>query len=288
MNWKDSLIATSVAVSWLCAFPSAQVGGGGTGEPDQTWVGQRIVMRRGWGAVYVGGETRAKTAVGINIVSPVSRVEGSRLWIASTGGDTTGWIDARDVVVLSDALTFFTAAIARDSNNWDAYLRRAEAKHALNDREGATRDYTKAIELHPMESFLYLRRARHYGTLKACAAELRDLEQALLLVPRSTRQDYNLSAELYSLESGVYATCPDESVHNPQRAIAAAQRAVALDRSRPTLLTILAAAYATAGDFTEAVKHQRLALASRQFPPSYRSDAENQLHRYEERLQRQR
>jgi hypothetical protein len=185
MNWKDSLIAASVAVFWLSAFPSAQVGGGGTSEPDQTWVGQRIVMLRGWGAVYVGGETRAKTAVGINIVSPISRVEGSRLWIASTGGDTTGWIEARDVVLLSDALT-------------------------------------------------------------------------------------------------------DETVHNPQRAIAAAQRAVALDRSRPTLLTILAAAHATAGDFTEAVKHQRLALASRQFPPSYRSDAENQLHTYEEHLQRQR
>src|SRR5262245_26757891 len=149
MNWKDSLITASVAVFWLSAFPSAQVGGGGTGEPGQTWVGQRIVMLRGWGAVHVGGETRAKTAVGINIVSPVSRVEGSRLWIASTGGDMTGWIDARDVVLLSDALPLFTAAIARDSHDWDAYLRRAEAKHALNDREGATRDYTKAIELHP-------------------------------------------------------------------------------------------------------------------------------------------
>ncbi|MDB5440026.1 MAG: Tetratricopeptide repeat protein [Caulobacteraceae bacterium] len=238
-------------------------------------------MLHGWGAVHIGGKTRARTAVGINIVSPVERVEGSHLWIASTGGDASGWVEAKDVVLLADAIPLFTAAIARDGADWDAYLRRAEAEHALNDREAATRDYTKAIELHPAEAFLYLRRARHFATLKACSSELRDLEQALSLVPKSARQDYNLSAELYSLESGVYAACPDDAVRSPARAITAAQRAVSLDHSRPTLLTILAAAYASNGEFDEAAKRQRQALQSKQFPPGYRADAEGQLHEYE-------
>jgi tetratricopeptide (TPR) repeat protein len=284
MNWKYSLLVVEVALFSLSALLKEQDTGPARGAPDRSWVGQRIVMLHGWGAIHVGNETRARTAVGINLVSAVTRVEGPRVWVASTGADATGWIGARDALLLSDGISFFTAAIARDSNDWDAYLRRAEVEHALNDRESATRDYTKAIELHPAESFLYLRRARHYGTLKACKPELRDLEQAITLVPRSARQDYNLTAELYSLESGVYATCPDPTLRDPKQAVATARRAVALDRSRPTLLTILANAYASTGDFARAVNYQQQALRSKQFPSGYRSDAEGQLHTYEQRL----
>ena len=284
MNWKYLLIALEVVLFSHNIFTRAQSADSTRGEPDQSWVGQRIVMLHGWGAVHVGNETRAKTVVGINIVSVVTRVEERRLWVASTGADITGWITTRDVVLLSDGISFFTAAIARNNNDWDAYLRRAEVEHALNDRDSATSDYTKAIELHPTESFLYLRRARHYATLKACSLELRDLEQAITLVPHSARQDYNLTAELYGQESGVYASCPDPTIHDPQKAVATARRAVSLDRSRPTLLTILANAYAGEGDFANAVRYQQQALRSKQFPPGYRQNAESQLHTYEQRL----
>src|SRR5215470_4018792 len=56
-------------------------------EPDQTWVGQRIIMLRGWGEVHHHENDRPRTAVGINIVTPVVRIEGNRLWLSSTGGD---------------------------------------------------------------------------------------------------------------------------------------------------------------------------------------------------------
>jgi len=251
-------------------------------KPDQTWVGQRIVRLRGWGEVHHADNDHARTVVGINLVTPVVRVCGNRIWVSSTGGDDFGWISTKNALLLSDALSYFNSILQNNPRDWDAYLRRAEAEHSLNQRDAATADYTNAIELHPSEAFLYLRRGRHYHTLKDCEKELRDYADALKRVPTSARQGYNLKAELYSLESGVYSGCANAEYRNPPRAIATARRAIFLDGSRPTLLTVLAVAYASAEDYADAIKVQRKALASSKFPPGYREDGERQLHRYEQ------
>lgn len=62
--------------------------------------------------------------------------------------------------------------------------------------------------------------------------------------------------------------------------LALARQAVDEDPSRATLVTVLAAAYAQAGDFANAVKAQRQALARPDFPPGYRDEAERALARY--------
>src|SRR5467141_186639 len=125
---------------------------------DSGWAGQRIVMLKGMGEVHSPlDSTHVASAVGINLVTSVVRVEGHRLWVVSTGGGDSGWVDSADARRLPEAISYFTAMIERDPRNWDAYLRRAEAEHALNQRQVATFDYNKAIDLHPSEAFLYLR-----------------------------------------------------------------------------------------------------------------------------------
>jgi tetratricopeptide (TPR) repeat protein len=250
----------------------------------QGWVDRPIVMLRGFGSVHQGKRGSVTTAVGINIVSVVSKVVGQRLWVSSTGGDSSGWVDVRDVVPLPDSISYFNSLIARNDLDWDAYLRRAEAEHALNQGSAATSDYAKAIELHPNEAFLYLRRGRHYNTLKDCKDELADFETAIKLAASSAKQGYNLTAELYSLESGVYSSCPDTSYRDPRLAISTARHAVSLDGSRPTLRTILATALANSGDYRSAVKYQRKAINSLKFPPRYLEDAKRQLNKYEQSL----
>jgi len=250
----------------------------------QELVGQRIIMLRGWAAVRHADNDRPRTSVGINLVSEVVRVEGDRVWVGSTGGDDSGWLDRKDVLPLSEAIAYFDQLIQKNARDWGAYLRRAEVKHALNQRESATADYTRAIELHPTEAFLYLRRGRHLITRRICDGAMRDFSEAIRLAPTSVRQDYNLTAELYSLQSGVYASCPDNAFRNGRRAVETAAQAVALDPSRPTLLTILAAAYASANDFSSAVQFQQRALNSSRFPSGYRDEAERQLRQYRESL----
>jgi len=77
----------------------------------------------------------------------------------------------------------------------------------------------QAIELHPAEAFLYLRRGRHYNSLRACDRALSDFDKAITLAPTSALQGYNLLVELYSLESSVYSGCPDSTRRDPRKAI---------------------------------------------------------------------
>jgi len=248
----------------------------------QTLIGQRIVMLRGMGEVRRADDhARPRSSVGINIVSPVVRVEGRRLWVLSTSGDDSGWVDSAAVLRLSDATPYFTALIERDSSDWDAYLRRAEVEHALNQQGVATADYTQAIRLHPGEAFLYLRRGRHYNTLRACANALSDFQGGIAVAPTSAPQGYNLVAELYSLESGIYASCPDSTRRDRKRAVEAILHAIALDSTRAIFWVVLASAYASSGNWRGAVGAQRRALASTRAAPSYRADWQRRLEEYE-------
>src|SRR5437899_5003689 len=251
---------------------------------DSGWVSQRIVMLKGMGEVHSPSDsTRLATAVGINLVAPISRREGQRLWIMSTSGGDSGWVDSVEVLRLADAIPYFTRLIERQPDNWDAYLRRAEAEHALNQRDAATADYSKAIELHPAEAFLYLRRGRHYNTLRACDRALSDFDKAITLAPTSAPQGYNLVVELYSLESSVYSGCPDSTRRDPRKAIDAVQRAIALDPSRGGArgFVILAGAYASSGDLAEAIKLMKQALAVPGAAPSHRKEWQRQLDEYQ-------
>src|SRR5438874_13758787 len=91
-----------------------------TGAPASTWVGQRIIMLRGYGEVHHADTDRARTAVGINIVTPVVRIESNRVWVSSTGEDDSGWLDGRDALLLSDAIPYLNTVIERNPNDWDA------------------------------------------------------------------------------------------------------------------------------------------------------------------------
>jgi tetratricopeptide (TPR) repeat protein len=242
-------------------------------------------MLHGMGAVHHAADSNdVTTAVGINLVAAIVRVDGRRLWVVATSGDDSGWVDSAAVLPLSAAIPYFSGLIARDSSAWDPYLRRAEAEHALNHRAAATGDYTRAIQLHPGEAFLYLRRGRHYMTLRACTAALADFQVALTLAPTSAPQGYDLAAELYSLESGVYSGCPDATRRDPRRALATIRHAIALDSTRATFFVILAAAYASARDWRRAVEAERRALASPRGAPQYRDEWRRQLETYERAL----
>jgi len=280
------LRARSTLTACLCLFAgSPALSQTGRVLADSGWAGQRIIMLKGMGEVHSPQDsTHVASAVGINLVTSVVRVEGHRLWVVSTSGGDSGWVDSAEARRLPEAISYFTAMIERDPGNWDAYLRRAEAEHALNERQAATFDYSKAIDLHPSEAFLYLRRGRHYNTLRACGEALNDFDKAISLAPTSAPQGYNLAAELYSLVSGVYSGCPDSTRRDPPRAVAAIQHAIALDSTRATFLVILANAYASRGDLPAAIAALKRALASPMGAPSYRSEWQRQLDEYQRAL----
>src|SRR5205809_639519 len=113
------MLATSIVALFLtpllrssCAEAGAQT------EVNDTaahWLGQRIIMLEGLAAVHIGSISESpRTVVGINLVTPVHRVEGRKLWILSTSGGDSGWVDIGSVRLLTGSLQYFDTLIARD------------------------------------------------------------------------------------------------------------------------------------------------------------------------------
>ena len=251
-------------------------------EPNSTWEGRRIVTLEGFGDYFApGADGQAKLikpgGLGVNIVAVVQRVEGDRIWIKANGAgdEPVGWVHKNNAILLDNAIPYFTSRIERNPKEWDAYLRRAESEHSLNQRDAAISDYTRAITLHPNEPFLFLRRGRDFRIAKACSQAAADFEEAARLKPQW--------AEAYNMAAGVYADCPDPARRDPKKAIALIGRAIALSPN-PTYFTVLALAYFRSGDLERAVATQREALESPGFPPGYREEALRQLQAYESAL----
>jgi tetratricopeptide (TPR) repeat protein len=283
LSFSQMVLLIAVAVSSQDCLLRAQADDSSRKKPDQTWAGQRIVTVKGFGDYFVADDNGRPRLVspgglGVNIVVVVQRVEGDRVWLKANGaGDTAvGWVNKDDVIALQDSVPYFTSLLQRNPNDWDAYLRRAESEHALNQRDTAIADYSAAIRLHPDESFLYLRRGREFRIMKLCEKAVSDFDQVIRLQPQW--------AEPYNLEAGVYSDCPETQFRSPEKAIELIEHAIALDVQHPTYLTVLALAYSRNGQIEKAVTTQRRALESPSFPPGYREEAKAQLQEYERAL----
>ena len=282
-NSSPVLAVLLFIVALLLQCAAAQSGAAVRREPNQSWDGRRIVTLKGFGDYFISADHGQAQLIrpeglGVNIVAVAERVEGNKIWIKANGeGDLpVGWVERGNAILLDDAIPYFTGLIKRDPKDWDAYLRLAEAEHALNRRESAVADYTRAIELHPDEPFLFLRRGRQWSTMNACPQAAADFEKAAQLDP--------VWAEAYNLAAGVYANCSDASYRDPAKAIALINHAIALDVEHPTYLTVLALAYFRSDEIEKAVETQRQALESPRFPPAYREEATIQLREYEKAL----
>ena len=109
----------------VCAATLAAQSGRTAPDSDTVVIGERIIMLHGLGQVHHAGKGAAPTtAVGINLVTSAVRLQGRRVWVVSTSGDDSGWVDVRDVLPLTKAVNYFTTRISRDPKDWDAYQKR--------------------------------------------------------------------------------------------------------------------------------------------------------------------
>ena len=138
-------------------------------------------------------------------------------------------------------------AIALDPTSPEAYNNRG-VLHRLQGRyEDSIKDYSKAIELFAKYAGAYANRGFALRQLGRYAESLADFEKALAYDP--------VSVEIANDAAWLLATCPEEKVRNPVRAIELADRACkSTNRENGSYLDTLAAAYAAAGKYDEAVK----------------------------------
>jgi len=134
----------------------------------------------------------------------------------------------------------------------EPYYGRARAWFRKGEYERSISDLTKVIELYPKSHKAYFYRALAEENLGRYEKAISDLNRFIEMRP-------DLPAGHNSL-AWILATCPKDELRNGNRAIEEAKKAVKLKLYSKHLDT-LAAAYAEAGKFQEAVSTQKRAIS---------------------------
>jgi tetratricopeptide (TPR) repeat protein len=142
------------------------------------------------------------------------------------------------------------------------------------DFDTAIADFTQVIQIDPKADPVYYQRASAYAGKGAYDKAVLDLTQAIQINPK------NLGA--YNDLAWILATAPQDNLRDGKKAVEYANQACQLSgwKIRATLDT-LAAAYAEAGDFENAINLENKILAIPQLPQAAEANAQSRLKLYE-------
>jgi tetratricopeptide (TPR) repeat protein len=172
------------------------------------------------------------------------------------------------------AISDFTEAIRIDPNIARAYVMRGVCYVKLRETEKAIQDCTTAIRLAPNDPAAYTARGVAYADQREYDRALQDYTAALRLA-----SEYLPACEKLAW---LRATCPRPHLRNGSGALECVRKVSghALCESAPHLET-LAAVHAENGQFEEAVRLQRKALAKREFGRDEVAEARMRLRLYQ-------
>ncbi|MCI0492238.1 MAG: tetratricopeptide repeat protein [Planctomycetes bacterium] len=176
---------------------------------------------------------------------------------------------------MGEAIRDYDRAIEQIGNDASLVLARGYAYHRLGDFDHALVDLNRSIELDNDEPDAFTRRANLHAERGDFGQALEDLEKALQLDPNW--------AEAHRSLAWLLATCPNPDFRNPQRALAAAQRAAQLAPADDVfVLDALAAAFASVGQFDEAIRVLQRAIDAA--PPDLAKPLADRMALYRQQL----
>jgi tetratricopeptide (TPR) repeat protein len=172
------------------------------------------------------------------------------------------------------AILDYNKAIEIDPRKALAYKDRGDAYELKGQYDRAISDYTKALEIDPKDAGAYRSRGYTYSLKDQYDRAISDYNKALEIDPKD--------AEAYNNLAWILATVKTSSLRNGKKAVELALKACELSNWKNLgYLDTLAAAYARAGDFNNAVKWQAKALESPELAKN--TEAQQRFKFYKER-----
>jgi protein O-mannosyl-transferase len=177
---------------------------------------------------------------------------------------------------VDEAIGLLERALKSDPNYANAHYNLGDALGRKGDLAGAVTNYQRAIELQPDFAAAHHGLGVVYFRQQNAAGALAEFQRAVDLQPEN--------AEANSTMAWFLASCPDADFRDGARAVHYAQHAQQLTRGRdPGVLATLAAAYATAGQLSDAIAtaSKGLDLATAQGDTAMAEKLKQQLERYD-------
>lgn len=172
------------------------------------------------------------------------------------------------------ALADYNRAIEVDSAYAPPYINRGVMRRAKNDLEGALSDYSRAIELEPRSDEAYSRRGSARKAKGDLEGAIADYQKAIEFKPDGPAN--------YDTLAWLLATSFETTIRDGKKAVEYATRASELTNwENPSMLDTLAAAYAEAGNFAEAIKSESKALSFSEWTKNARVNARARLKLYQ-------
>jgi tetratricopeptide (TPR) repeat protein len=315
--WRSGRVAVVAAVTAVLVGP-ASAAPVPKGAESKSWVGKTVLPKHHLPvahspAIFPDGTPHERSRILHAASWEVKAEKGARVEVTEEG--EAAWLEKDEVVLLPDAVEFYTKQIEADPKADYPYNFRGWAKYLLGKPDEAVKDFDEFLNRYPAgggEASGWHRRVglSNRGLVLAEVgkfdAAIKDLDEAVKLrhPPAQLNRgwayelkgDYQKAAEDYAailhLRPGdvlalnnmawLKATCPDAAFRDGKEAVKLAKKACELTGNREgTCLDTLAAAHAEAGDFAAAVAAQEKALQDAGYVRKEGVEAQNRLRLYQ-------
>jgi tetratricopeptide (TPR) repeat protein len=226
-------------------------------------------------------------------------------WLSVANGKT-GWIHRRHTKTLDEALEHFSRKIEQQPDDQAARIIRGVLWNVRGEHDQAVDDFTQVMQLNPKLRAAYANRAIAWKGKGEYELAIADYTEAIRLdarvaltwhnrghawalkgnssrAIRDFREAIRLDPEAFDSYNGLAwleATCPQAEYRDGRLAVKHAQTACRLcNYGHWYCLGTLAAAYAEAGDFEQAVRWTRASLEFA--PPQHHAELKERLGRFE-------
>lgn len=176
---KISAAFFGAIVALACRLAAGEVSQEQSIQPPASWIGKQVVTKY---SAPVRAEHQKAESGRIFRVYTVEKVDGDRVRLAS--GSTSGWIASTEVVLLDEAIDFYSQEMRTQPNSAAAYHERGSIWKFRGEADKALADLTEAIRLDPKDASSHVDRGGIFLDRKDNDQAIADFTEAIRLDPK--------------------------------------------------------------------------------------------------------